>query len=150
MTKEELTKLKPEETQFIEAVARVFSEFCNGRKGADLNRFLETPLGKYLWKINDFVGDIIQNLEDIKLVETLIAGYEPGNLSLKKDSNTANMIQYHYENYLLRTTKLKDLSLGLINKVMRLELRNGVNLESQILKRLDPQYGQFDIICGGT
>jgi hypothetical protein len=58
------------------------------------------------------------------------------------------MIRYHYENYLLRTTKLKDLSLALINKVMRLELRNSTNLESQLLKRLDPQYGQFDIIWG--
>jgi len=62
-----------------------------------------------LWKINDFVGDIKQNLEDVKLVETFIAGHEPGNLPLKKDSNAANMIRYHYENYLLRTTKLKDL-----------------------------------------
>jgi hypothetical protein len=84
MIKEELAAMKPGDTQFIEAVARVFTEFCLGLKGAKLDRFLETPLGKYLWKINDLVGDIMQNLGDIKLVETLIAGYEPGNHPLKK------------------------------------------------------------------
>lgn len=31
---------------------------------------------------------------------------------------------------------------------MRLELRKGMNLENQLLKRLDPQYGQFEVIWG--
>ena len=140
--------MKPGDTQFIEALARVFKEFFVGLKGAKFDRFMETPLGNYLWKVNDIVSEINQNLEDIKLAEKLIENFKPGNRPLKKKNNAAHLIRYHYENYLLRTIKLSDLSLALINKVMRLELRNGTNLESQLLKRLDPQYGKFEIIWG--
>lgn len=140
--------MKPEDTQFVEAVARVITEFCIGLKGAELDGFLTTSLGKYLWNVNHIIGEINQNLEDIKLVGKLIAGFEPGNRPLTTDDNAAHLIRYHYENYLLRTIKLSDLSLMLINKVMRFELRNGTNLESQLLKRIDPKYGKFDIIWG--
>lgn len=140
--------MKAADTQFIEAVARTFSDFCVKLKGKQLNHFVATPLGGYLWKTSHIISDINQNLDDIKLVETLIAAFKPGDYPLKKDANAAALIRYHYENYLLRTTKLKDLTLSLINTVMRLGLNKGMGMEAKLVKRLDPAYGQFEVIWG--
>jgi len=140
--------MKAADTQFIEAVARTFSDFCMKLDSKKLKRFIAKPLGGYLWKTNHIISDINQNLDDIKLAETLIAAFEPGDYPLKKDANAAALIRYHYENYLLRTTKLKDLTLSLINTVMRLGLNKGMGMEAKLVKRLDPAYGQFDVIWG--
>jgi hypothetical protein len=67
---------------------------------------------------------------------------------LSKEENAAHAIRYHYENYILRTTKIKDLSLSLTNQVMQLNIKKGLNMENQIPKRLDPKYGDFQIIWG--
>ncbi|SEN06958.1 hypothetical protein SAMN05192574_102356 [Mucilaginibacter gossypiicola] len=148
MTNEEFAAMKAADTQFIEAVACMFSEFCVELKGEKLNRFIATPLGGYLWKTNHIISEINQNLDDIKLAETLIAAFMPSDQPLKKEVNAAELIRYHYENYLLRTTKLKDLTLTLINTVMRLGHKKGLGLESKLLKNLDPTYGQFEVIWG--
>lgn len=67
MTNEEFAAMKAADTQFIEAVARMFSEFCVELKGEKLKRFITTPLGGYLWKTNHIISEINQNLDDIRL-----------------------------------------------------------------------------------
>jgi hypothetical protein len=99
----------------MKAVARLFSDFTIKLSGKKLKGFLDKPLGSYLSKISHAIGEINQNLEVIRFAETSIAAFEPGNLPLRRDADAARHIRYHYANYLLRTTKHRDLSLGLIN-----------------------------------
>lgn len=82
-------------------------------------RARKTPVGAYLWRVSNIVSDIDQNIADIKLAQSLLLSFAPEFSLLQKDQNDAQLIRYHYENFFLRATKLRDLSLRLINDVMQ-------------------------------
>lgn len=56
------------------------------------------------------------------------------------------MIRYNYENFFLRMGKMKDLFLLLINEVMMLKIKKGLNLEANVLKLLAKDYLHFQSI----
>jgi len=146
MTNTEYASITSAETQFIEALNKIFAHWYVGKKGEDFTCFRKTELGDYLWKVQNIVSEIDQNMEDIRLAEKILLAHDPGNFVLNKEENSAHAIRYHYENYILRTTKVKDLSLSLTNQVMQLNIKRGSNMENLISKRLDPKYGNFQII----
>jgi len=146
MINEEFDSMTLSKTQFVEAVNKFFVEFYVGKNEGEFSRLRKTPLGDYVWKVHDLISEIEQNLEDIQFVERMLLAHIPENRPLKRGNNAAQEIRYHYENYLLRTTKIKDMCLSLISQVMQLNLKKGSNMENQLLKRLDPAYGNFSVI----
>jgi hypothetical protein len=148
MTNEEFAKMKAADTQFLEAFYKMYAHFYVKLKDETFTTFRSTPLGDYLWRIQHVISEIDQNLEDIKFAEEMLHAYDPNNKPLSKKGNAAHAIRYHYENYILRATKIKDHSLSLINEVMRLQVRKSPNMENQLIKRLDPVYGEFSLFWG--
>lgn len=148
MTKEELDAITPEGTQFIETLYKAFAQHFTTFDEPEFSKSREMPMGNYLWRVTDIISDIKQNITDIKLAESFLAAFNPGRLPLKKEGNAAEAIRYHYENYFLRATKLRDLCLRLINQVMQFGLPPGNGLERKLLSKLDPAYGQFEVIWG--
>ena len=146
MTNDEFASMTSHKTPFIVAVNKSYFELFKGLKDEANAKFAKTPLGNYVWKVQSLISDIEQNLEDIRYTEKMLLNHMPGRLPLKKDMNAAQDIRYHYENYLLRTTKIKDMCLLLINQVMGLNLKKGLNMENQLLKRVDPAYGNFTLV----
>jgi len=146
MTNEEFTSITSVETPFIEALNKVFVKFYVGKKEQEYTIFRKTPLGDYVWKAHHIVSEIKQNLEDIRFAERMLNEQSPDALILKKGEDAAHVIRYHYENYILRMTKIRDLSLALINHIMMFKIKKGLNMETRVLKLLDPKYGKFEII----
>lgn len=117
-------------------------------KDETFTTFHKTPLGDYLWRIQHVISEIDQNLEDIKFAKEMLLAYDPIDKPLSKKGNAAQAIRYHYENYILRATKIKDHSLSLINEVMRLQVRKSPNMANQLIKHLDPAYRDFSVFWG--
>jgi hypothetical protein len=146
VTNEEFKIMKAADSPFIEALHLVIVKFFAVKKGEEFTTFLKTPFGNYVWKANKYVGEIDQNLEDIALTLTLLKEHDPCRQKLKREDNSAVLIRYHYENFILRVGKVKDLMLLLINQVMMLEVKKNTNMEAQVLKKMAPLRANFELI----
>ena len=66
--------------------------------------------------------------------------HDPISYKLDQSDNSGMLIRYHYENFILRIGKVKDLLLILINQVMMLGIKRGTNMEPQVLREIASSY----------
>lgn len=143
MTNAELNSMKSDDMQFITGLNELFVKVFAVKTAEKQAKIRETPSGKYLWQVQNRIWDIKQNIEDIALTEQLISAHHPGFSQLDRSVNAGQMIRYNYENFFLRMGKMKDLFLLLINEVMMLKIKRGLNLEANVQKLLTPDYPNF-------
>ncbi|GAB2690556.1 hypothetical protein GCM10027037_12010 [Mucilaginibacter koreensis] len=143
MTNEELNSMKSEDMQFITGLNELFVKVFAIKPDDEQAKMRKTPSGEYLWRVQSRIWDIQQNIEDIALTEQLISAHHPGLSRLDRTANAGQMIRYNYENFFLRMGKMKDLFLLLINEVMMLKIKKGLNLEANILKLLAKDHPHF-------
>jgi len=146
MTKEELNNIKSDDLPFMEALNKLFSKAIDLKSKDWQIKLCKTRHGNYLWKVNDRIWDIKQNIEDVKLIQKLIAAHNPEFGRLDRSSNAGRLIRYDYENFFLRMGKMKDLFLLLINEVMMLNVKKGLGFEKKVLALLAIKYPNFSEI----
>ncbi|PWG80793.1 Cthe_2314 family HEPN domain-containing protein [Pararcticibacter amylolyticus] len=143
MTNAELNSMKSEDMQFIKGLNELFVKVFAVKPDEEQAKIRKTPSGEYLWRVQSRIWDIQQNIEDIALTEQLISAHNPGLSRLDRTVNAGQMIRYNYENFFLRMGKMTDLFLLLINEVMMLKIKKGLNLEANVLKLLAKDHPHF-------
>lgn len=146
MTKAEINSMKSDDMPFIMGLNKLFIEVFAIQSVEKQVEIRKTPSGNYLWRVQSRIWDIKQNIEDITLTEQLIATHYPELTKLDRTVNAGQLIRYNYENFFLRMGKMKDLFLLLINEVMMLKIKKGLNMEAKVLKQLSHEFPDFSII----
>ncbi|WP_342329045.1 Cthe_2314 family HEPN domain-containing protein [Pedobacter sp. FW305-3-2-15-E-R2A2] len=146
MVNKEFNEMKSGDTPFIEALNAVFVKYSGYKNNQKYKEFTNTPFGNYISRVHNRVAEIIQNAEDMEMIRTLITEHDPGFSKLERETDSAKLIRYHYENFFIRIGKVKDLLLLLINDVLLLDLKKGLSMENQLLKILPSQYPYFPAV----
>src|SRR5690606_383981 len=100
---------KKEDCPFIKHLNKAFYDIFDNVK--EIEKVRKIPIGNYLWNVSDRVREINQNLEDIELTRKLLMENFPISYQLDRSKNDSALIRYHYENFILRVGKVKDLIL---------------------------------------
>ena len=138
-------KLTSATTPFIETLDKLSVELFALKTEHEQEEFRKTSLGIYLTKVQHWVWEIDQTLQDIEMIKDLLLEHSPAMKS-KNKHNSGKLIKYHYENLILRVPKIKDLLLILVNAVLAFDLPRKISLERELLKKIKPIYPSFEQI----
>lgn len=136
--------IQPEETAFYVSLLKKTTSLYKIENGKLRDNFSELEI--YYKQVLEITLRITAVLNALKHSRIFVQSIHSKRVNRKIEPTDAQFLRYHLECYAIRVTSFKDVFLKLINRTYRLDIKENVGLERNILSHAEMR--NIEIITG--